>query len=64
MTTYSSQSDTIMCDKCGRPIHSGKGYLIISGWIICGICQYEDEIKNRLNTTIPQSNFVDKLTNK
>ena len=33
------------CDKCGRPISSGKGYLIINGWIICGICQYEDEQK-------------------
>ena len=28
------------CDKCGRPL-DGKGYLIIDGWKICGVCQFE-----------------------
>jgi len=35
----------LYCDKCGRPIPSGKGYTIINGWIICGICQYESELE-------------------
>lgn len=31
-----------VCDKCGRIIPSDKGYLSINGWIICGICQYDN----------------------
>lgn len=29
------------CDKCGRPITGNKGYSMINGWIICGICEFE-----------------------
>lgn len=35
------------CDKCGRSL-VGKGYIEISGWRICGICQYEESKKNEV----------------
>jgi len=38
-------TSTNNCDKCGRPL-DGKGYIEISGWKICGICQYEDRKKD------------------
>jgi hypothetical protein len=38
-------TSTLCCDKCGRVIPSGKGYISVSGWIICGVCQYEYSIK-------------------
>jgi uncharacterized Zn finger protein (UPF0148 family) len=34
-------STTVACDKCGRPIPTNKGYIMVNGWIICGLCQYE-----------------------
>ncbi len=37
----STGKDTLQCDRCGRRIESGKGYISIQGWIICGICQYD-----------------------
>ena len=37
----STGNSTLHCDKCGRPIEIGKSYITVSGWIICGICQYE-----------------------
>jgi len=49
MQTNSGNDGGLHCDKCGRPIPSSKGYLEISGWIICGICQYEDSQKYQLN---------------
>ena len=30
------------CDKCGRVIDFSKGYTMLYGWKICGICLYED----------------------
>lgn len=38
-----TSDNTMFCDKCGRPIPTGKGYMIISGWIICGICQLDNK---------------------
>jgi hypothetical protein len=37
-----STGGTLHCDKCGRLIELGKGYIAINGWIICGICQWEE----------------------
>lgn len=37
---------TQCCDKCGRAIN-GKGYIMIDGWVICGICQWEYEQLNQ-----------------
>jgi hypothetical protein len=36
--------NVLFCDKCGRSI-GVKGYGTINGWIICGICQWEEELK-------------------
>jgi len=47
MSVTNSTGDGIMrCDKCGRQIEIGKGYLSINGWIICGICQWESDQRN------------------
>ena len=43
--SLSNFSYTLHCDKCGRPIPVGKGCLSVNGWIICGVCQYEDSLK-------------------
>lgn len=40
---------TTCCDRCGRPI-GAKGYVEVNGWIICGVCQWEESIKN--NSTV------------
>ena len=40
-----TSDNTLFCDKCGRPIGS-KGYIDISGWKICGVCQWEAQQKN------------------
>lgn len=39
-------SNTHICDRCGRPL-MGKGYLIVNGWNICGICQFELQHQNK-----------------
>jgi hypothetical protein len=38
-------NDTHSCDRCGRPL-MGKGYLIVNGWNICGVCQFELQMQN------------------
>lgn len=38
-----TSDNTNSCDRCGRSIPKGKGYLLIAGWKICGVCQWEDE---------------------
>ena len=57
METISTLSNnTLFCDKCGRPI-GFKSYFSIGGWIICGICQWENG-----NKFIMPMNFVKKKT--
>lgn len=35
-----TEGTVLTCDICGRTIPQGKGYKIIDGWVICGICEY------------------------
>lgn len=58
---YTVTKEDLSCDKCGRPIPSGKGYININGWIICGICQYEDQVR-QFPPISPQSEEEDKYS--
>jgi len=40
-------NNTNQCNKCGRSL-DGKGYIMVSGMKICGICQFE--INSRKST--------------
>lgn len=46
-----------ICDRCSRSLE-GKGYLLVSGMKICGICQFEVESnRNKEGVSIE---YVDK----
>lgn len=47
-TTGITTGSTDHCDKCGRSLE-GKGYINISGWKICGVCQYEIILHNEMD---------------
>ncbi len=47
--TTTIENSTLHCDKCGRIIDTGKGYTNIGGWIICGLCQYYDDLPQNKN---------------
>lgn len=35
----------LYCDKCGREIPINKSYASYGGWLICGICEWEEHLK-------------------
>ena len=37
---------TEICDKCGRSLN-GKGYIEVIGWKICGVCEWEQQLKTK-----------------
>ena len=46
-----SNFNTACCDKCGRSLN-GKGYITVSGWDICGICQWEKDTEYKIDKGI------------
>jgi len=37
-----------LCDRCGRDMDF-RGYTIVNGWKICGICEWEENNKTKQN---------------
>jgi hypothetical protein len=53
-------TNTSCCDRCGRSL-DGKGWIEVSGWKICGICQWEEQMKStppQGKTFIPPEKWI------